>query len=353
MKYINHRQDLRFNLFERTVILLFCIIFGGLLANLSLQPGLSGVANAAQLSLCGNAKTSGTPVIKHVLLVMLENHSYKQVVGNSAAPYQTSLTKSCGSATAMFGATHTSAANYLALSAGEYPTASPPGCGSISTCHDNNDNLYHQLETAGLSWKSYQESMNGACSTSGSNYKIGHNPPLFYTDISHASCLANDLAVPDLTALSGALWTNLQNQSLPSFSWVTPNLLNDGEGQMSTTDNWVKKFIVTVEQSASYQAGNTAVLITYDEGTGADRVTGEDCTNQSLDMPIINNTSAHQDSCHVPFFVVYPYTPAGSSDGAFFDHYSVTKTMEDLFGLPYLAHVNDYQTNSLIGHLGL
>ncbi|HSX36339.1 MAG TPA: alkaline phosphatase family protein [Patescibacteria group bacterium] len=310
----------------------------------------------APLTLCGNtAPITATP-IQHIVVVMFENKSYKQVVGNSSAPYQTSLTTTCGVATAMFGATHTSAANYLAISAGEFPSTSPPGCGSVKACADASNNLYKQLDTAGLNWRAYEESMPAPCTTSSSGaYKIGHNPPLFYSNIPAAECAANDLPVADLTAQSGVFWNDLQNQTLPSFSFVTPSLNNDGEGTggLLAADNWLKNFLATVQQSNSYQAGNTLVLVTYDEGTGSDATTGEDCTNQSLDMPITNNTSAHQDSCHVPFFVVYPYTPAGTSDGTFFDHYSVTKTVESEFGLPLLAHAGDAQTTSLIGHFGI
>ena len=313
-------------------------------------------AAPAPLSLCGNAAPATPTAIQHVIVVMLENKSYKQVVGNSSAPYQTSLTTSCGVGTAMFGATHSSAANYLAISAGEFPSASPPGCGSVTACRDTSDNLYHQLDTAGLSWKSYQESMPAACTTSSSGaYKIGHNPAIFYSNIPTAECQAKDLPVADLTAQSGVFWDDLQNQTLPNFSWVTPNLNNDGEGTggLAAADTWLQHFMANVQQSNSYQAGNTLVLVTYDEGTGSDSTVGEDCTNQALDMPIANNTSAHQDSCHVPFFVAYPYTTAGTADGTFFDHYSVTKTVEDLFGMPYLAHAGDAQTNSLVGHFGI
>jgi hypothetical protein len=285
---------------------------------------------------------------------MLENLSYKNVIGSSAAPYQNSLASQCGSATAMFGTTHSSAANYLALSAGRYPASSPPGCGSVKTCSDASDNLYHQLDTAGLTWRNYEESMPAACSTtSGGSYKIGHNPALFYTDIPRSECVAKDLAVPDLAAQSGTLWNDLNNQTLPSFSWVTPNLNNDGSGGETPADSWLRKFMATVQASASYQAGNTLVLVTYDEGKGGDDVTGEDCTNQSRDMPVINATSAHQDSCHIPLFVAYPFTPAGVTDGTFLDHYSITKTVEELFGLPLLAHAADSQTSDLFGHFGI
>ena len=211
------------------------------------------------------------------------------------------------------------------------------------------------------------ESMPQSCATrsSGTNtashdlYDVGHNPPLFYTDIPAAACQANDVGVSDLRAQSGAFWNALQNQTLPSLSWVTPNAANNNEGPGTKAQNeqaadaWLQSFIGTVQQSNSYQSGNTLMFVTYDEGTGADAVNGEDCTNQSLDLPVTRGVSAHQDSCHVPLFVVYPYTPAGESDSSFFDHSSLTKTVEDIFGLPYLAHAGDAQTSSLLGHFGV
>jgi hypothetical protein len=311
------------------------------------------------LSLCGNPGPAPT-AIQHVIVVMLENLSYNQVVGSANAPYETSLAGQCGIAPDYFGATHTSAANYLAISAGEFPSASPPGCGSVNACSDSSNNLYNQLTTAGLTWGGFMEAMPSACDPkTGGVYKIGHDPIIFYTDITAAECQAGDVGVSDLTAQSGAFWNDLQNQTLPSFSWITPSEADDNEGSGNpaqneqAADTWLQKFLGTVQQSNSYQAGNTAVLVTYDEGMGSDSRVGEDCTNESLDLPVTNGVSAHQESCHVPLFVVYPYTPAGDSDGTFFDHYSITKTVEDLLGLPYLAHAGDAQTNSLVGHFGI
>jgi phospholipase C len=291
---------------------------------------------------------------------MMENHSYDQVVGASAAPYETHLATSCGNATAMFAATHTSAANYLAISAGEFPASSPKGCGSVASCADSSDNLYKQLDADRLSWTAYAEGMSTACSgaTAGS-YKIGHNPPIFYRDIPSAECRDKDLPVSQLTDESGRLWAALQNQTLPALTWVTPSKTHDGEGSNNPTtalaeaDTWLAGFLPPIVGSPSYQAGNTLVLITYDEGAAGDARPGEACTNKALDLPVTGGRSAHQDSCHVPLFVVYPYTPAGVADGTFFDHYSLTKTVEDLFHLPHIAHANDAQTTSLVGHFGI
>ncbi|HEX9064123.1 MAG TPA: alkaline phosphatase family protein [Streptosporangiaceae bacterium] len=327
---------------------------------ISLALGVTqGRAQAAQVSLCGNPGPAPGG-ISHVIVVMLENLSYRQVVGSASAPYQTSLASQCGVGTAYFGATHWSGANYLAMSAGQFPASSTPGCGSIAACADSSDNLYSQLSAAGLSWAAFMEAMPSNCDPSAAGlYKLGHNPVVFYTRISQAACQANDIGVSDLTAQSGAFWNDLQGGTLPAFSWVTPDTADDGEGSGTASqnelaaDNWLQKFIAIIAQSSAYQAGNTLVLVTYDEGTGADHTTGEDCTNQSLDLPVINGVSAHQDSCHVPLFVIYPYTPAGAQDPAFFDHYSITRTVEDIFGLPYLAHAADPQTASLVGHFGI
>jgi phosphatidylinositol-3-phosphatase len=321
---------------------------------------------ATSLPLCGNPGPA-PPAVQHVIIVMMENLSYNQVVGSPNAPYQTSLPTQCGVAPDYFAATHSSAANYLAMSAGQYPSASPSGCGSVGNCATPVNNVYNQLTSAGLTWGGYMESMPKPCDpkSSGANtsshdlYDVGHNPPLFYTDIPTAACQANDVGVSDLRAQSGAFWNALQNQSLPSLSWVTPSAADNNEGPGSKAQNeqvadaWLKSFIGTVQQSNSYQSGNTLMLVTYDEGTGADAIDGEDCTNQSLDLPVTRGVSAHQDSCHVPLFVIYPYTPAGNTDPDFFDHYSITKTVEDIFGLPYLAHAGDAQTNSLVGHFGI
>jgi phospholipase C len=313
---------------------------------------------STSLTLCGNGGVP--PPIKHVVLVMMENRTYGQVVGSGDAPYETYLAGECGNAAAAFAATHWSAADYLAISAGEYPLQSPHGCAFVRTCADGSDNLYNQLSSAGLTWRGYMESMSSPCDrTSEGGYKIGHDPVIFYTDIPAATCRDDDVGVADLSARSGAFWDNLRDGTLPSFSWVTPNATDDGEGPGNSAekeraaDSWLQGFLGTVQDSNSYQAGDVLVLVTYDEGDGQDSEVGEDCADESMDMPVVDNVSAHQESCHVPLFVVYPYTPTDDVDGTFFDHYSITKTVEDIFGLPYLDHAGDVQTDSLLGHFGI
>ena len=82
------------------------------------------------------------------------------------------------------------------------------------------------------------------------------------------------------------------------------------------------------------------------EGTGAGSKIG-DCTDKAADP------AGSQPSCHVRFFVIYPGTKPGVRTRTFFDHYSLTRTIEHFFGLGYLAHAAVSQTASLAGHFGL
>ena len=352
MRFLIHRIRLRW--------------FAALTALVTLTSLFTAASASAQaLSLCGNTGTP--PPVQHVIVVVLENLSYSQVVGSTNSPFQTSLASTCGVAPDYFGATHTSAANYLGISAGQYPSTAPPGCGSVSACSTSQDNLYDQLTKANLSWRAYIESMPSNCypKSSGGNtkahdlYSVGHNPVVFYTDIPAATCQADDVAVPSLTASSGQFYTDLQNQTLPSFSMVIPNTVDDGEGPGSkaqnqqTSDNWLQNFIGVVKGSPSYQAGNTLLLVTYDEGSAfySDYAVGENCASQSADLPLNSKGLSPQESCHVPTFVIYPHTPAGDADPTFFTHYSITRTVEDIFRLADLA--NAASANSMIGHFGI
>jgi phosphatidylinositol-3-phosphatase len=298
-------------------------------------------------ALCGQVP-AGRPVVRHIIVVMLENRSYRQVLGSPAAPYQAKLASSCGSATEAFGATHGSASNYLAASAGQYPASSLHGC-NYAACASSENNIYQQLDGAGLSWKAYEESMPSACDKSSAwPYKIGHNPAIFYTGISSAECQADDVPVADLTARSGAFYHDLRSGAIPAVAWVTPNRNNDGEKPcpgscpLRSADIWLRKFLTLVAAAPAYQDGSVLVLVTYDEGRGLDNKFGEDCASKTADL------AGLQPSCHVPLFAVWQYAKPGNV-GTFFTPYSVTRTVEDMFGLACLAHACDRATAGLAG----
>lgn len=302
---------------------------------------------AAPASVCGQTPTA-RPAIRHVIIVMLENRSYDQVVGSRNAPFETRLARECGNATEAFAVTHGSGSNYLAVAAGQYPQSSVHGCVYVA-CASNEDSIFQQLDSAGLTWKAYEESMPSPCDKSSAwPYKIGHDPAIFYTGISAAECRDRVVPVADAAARSGAFYDDLHDAALPSVAWVTPSRINDGEKpctrscSLVSADAWLQHFLALVTAAPAYRDGSILVLVTYDEGRGWDSSFGENCADEPLDL------AGLQPSCHVPLFVVSQYARPGSN-GTFFTLYSITRTVEDIFGLPCLAHACDPATTSLVG----
>ena len=90
--------------------------------------GMAAVACALAFSASASARVTptnaagvapGTP--QHIFYIMMENHGYDEIVGNTAdAPYTNFLARHAGLATDYFGVTHPSLPNYLAAISGSY-----------------------------------------------------------------------------------------------------------------------------------------------------------------------------------------------------------------------------------------
>jgi acid phosphatase len=59
------------------------------------------------------------PTFSHVILVVEENHSYSEVIGNSSMPYLNSLASQYGLATQFYADAHPSLPNYLMMTTGQ------------------------------------------------------------------------------------------------------------------------------------------------------------------------------------------------------------------------------------------
>ncbi len=82
----------------------------------------------------------------HVIVIVMENAEYAEVIGSPVAPYVNELARRYGLATRSYAITHPSLPNYLALSSG-----STEGVSSDCTdCHFSDVNIVDQLERAGI-----------------------------------------------------------------------------------------------------------------------------------------------------------------------------------------------------------
>ena len=150
--------------------------------------------------------------------------------------------------------------------------------------------------------------------TNNGNYAVRHNPPPYFTTL--AGCSTLDVPYTQLA-------TDLTNGTLPAFSFVTPNLIDDmHNGTIADGDDWLSANLPTILNSSEYKSGTTAVFVTWDEGEGG---VSDNCAHNKTDV-----------GCHVPTLVISPSTVARTKSPALFNHYSLLRTAEDLLGLPEL-----------------
>jgi len=239
-----------------------------------------------------------------VLVIVMENHDFAQVAGQS--PYLNRLASRCGLAANSHGVTHPSLPNYLAMTTGDTQGITT----DCTSCPTDAPSIFEQVGSDG--WRAYQEDMPsvGFTGAASGRYAKKHDPPAYYTS------LESDFkthAVPMGTPESGALQSDLQNDRLPRFAFLTPNLCDDEHDcPVSTGDMWLSGWMAKILESTAYRSGSTAVFVTYDEND--DRAGNRIYT-------VAASTSV---------------SPGSSSDQSF-DHYSLLATVEDLLGLGRLG----------------
>jgi hypothetical protein len=275
---------------------------------------------------CG--QVSAAPAYKHVIVIMDENKSYRDIIGSSQAPYINSLASACGLASNYHNITHDSLPNYLGITSGlTYSKLLhyDDDCVPSPSCEVTGNNVFHQAS----SWKEYAEGMPSNCDLKNAGkYAPRHNPSVYDTDLS--DCGSND--VPLGPAGSSPLVTDFSSEATaPAYAYLTGDLCDDMHGAPSCKtgliqagDNWLSTWIPLITSSTVYQDDDTVIFLVWDEGHGGS--IGEKCFDNTTDP-----------SCHVPAIVIAPSVQPGTVVSTQFDHYSVLKTSEQLLGLPQIG----------------
>jgi hypothetical protein len=248
------------------------------------------------------------PPSKHVVVLMLENHSYSQIVGNTSMPYLNSLIASYGLATNYDANSHYSIPNYFWITAGAYVTLSD---GSQSVY--NVDNITRYLMSAGKTWKAYEESIPNAgyLGPTVEPYEKNHDPFVFFTDVANSSQKMN---VVPFTQLA----TDITNGQLPNYSFITPNSQHDGHnGGVAAMDSWLSANLPTLLNSATFKKGGDGILfITFDESVDSD------CAPLTTCPKLPENGGGG----HVATVVIGPNVKPGYRSSTFYQHPNVLKT---------------------------
>jgi acid phosphatase len=243
--------------------------FTTLVPKLSLGWFLICGAAALQLACGGKSNTitvqtpipSGQPTFSHVVLLVEENHSYSQVIGNASMPYLNGLAAKYGLATQYFANAHPSIPNYFVLTTGLPETFDDNFSGTVS-----DDNVVRVLVNAGKTWKAYVESIPspGYLGTNAGVYLRRHDPFSYLSDVQNSSAQAANL-VP-FTQFA----TDLANDALPQFSFITPNAMDDAHnGTLAQADAWLQTNIEPLIGNSAFQSSGL-LIITFDEAAQSD-----------------------------------------------------------------------------------
>ncbi len=148
-------------------------------------------------------------------------------------------------------------------------------------------------------------------------YRQKHNPFIYFDSIrlNPARC---QKIVP-FTEFA----TDLQNNQVPNFTWITPDMCNDAHDcPMNASDAWLQTWVPRILASPAWQDGG-ALFITFDEGS-----TNAGCCQEAAGGRIMTMVIS-------PLLV----QPGFRSDVPY-THYSLLRTIEMAWGLPLLAKAN-------------
>src|SRR6201987_188939 len=165
---------------------------------------------------------------QHVFIIMMENTGFDTLIGNPNAPFINAAAANFGLATNYFGVTHPSQPNYIAATSG-----STNGVVNDNDITIDVPNIVDQLEAKGKTWKAYMQSYS-LCSTpldhscGNQLYERKHNPFISYQDVQN-----NPVRVANIVDFS-QLTTDLANNTVADYVWITPDQCHDMHGRAAT-----------------------------------------------------------------------------------------------------------------------
>jgi phosphatidylinositol-3-phosphatase len=377
---------------------------------------------------------AGIPHLDHVYLIMMENHGFSQIIDNPSAPYINYLSRTANLATNYYAIAHPSLNNYLEIVGGSnfgvqsdnapdwhnlycesnlvsatVNSDNPPSpnvcpisgvgtdaavpaidmtneaSGAPGTVNIDGTKSYgaaqntvgksiaDQLAEAGLTWKSYQESipqgdtdlvnyadgyftnntdfgtmtptLTPPLASSGivQLYAVKHNPFNYFQSVQEGfnpnSSLANTV---DFTGANG-LYADIASGNVPNLLFIVPNQCNDQHGRgnadqgcdydpddngsqaglnpalTARADATVRQLVTSIKASPSWTSGNNAIVIVWDE----------------------NDYSLAPYPNKVVLIVDTSFAGTGFVSSTYYTHFALLKTLEAGFRLPCLNHACD------------
>jgi phospholipase C len=263
------------------------------------------------------------PDFTHIVVIFFENREFDSVIGNRSMPYYNQLASENTLLTQYYAVTHPSLPNYIAVFGGN-----TFGINSDCTkCFVQAPSLADQIEASGRTWRAYLEDMPHPCYVGNTiTYAQKHDPFIYFDPIRLDAARCERSIVP-LTQLD----SDLAAGKLPDFVYIMPNLCNSGHNAstdpfcgLGVADHWlagsVQKLLAYLQPRAATEP--YLIVLTWDEGQ-----TDHSCCG----LPA-------KAGGRVPTVLISPLARNGFQDSTPYTHYSLLKTIEASWSMPFLGH---------------
>ena len=247
------------------------------------------------------------------MTVVLENTNYEAALQQ---PFLASLVSRGVLLTHYSAEAHPSQPNYIALISG-----STFGVASDANVDLDKRHIGDLLEAKGLQWKVYAEGYPGNCflGAAAGAYVRKHVPFLSFKNVQ------NDRARCTRIANASVLVSDVRDGKLPEYSLYVPDLKNDGHDTgVAYADRWLSTTFSPLLQDPRFTKG-LLFIVTFDE-----------------------SKSYLFGGNHVATILLGDAVKPGTILDANYDHYSLLRLAEDVFGLESLGQ-GDAQATVIIG----
>jgi phosphatidylinositol-3-phosphatase len=318
--------------------------------------------------------------IRHVFVIVLENESASTTFGpNSPAPYLSQTLRSQGVYLPKYYAVgHESNDNYIAMISGQAPSAQnqadcqvfddviPGTIGAYGQAQGAGcvypaavQTIASQLTADGFTWADYNEDMGAdptretsVCghpslnssddtqkATPADEYATRHNPFVYFHSIIHDTELC-DTHVLDLDQLPQAL---ASYAATPNYVFITPDLCDDGHdapcvngqpGGLAQADRFLQTWVPQITGSPAFRQDGL-LIVTFDEAATSDtssccgEIPGPDSPEPGVGGPGGGDVGA---------VLLSPCIAPGTVSPVAYNHYSMLRSVEDIFGLAHLGY---------------
>jgi phosphatidylinositol-3-phosphatase len=252
----------------------------------------------------------------HLVVVVEENHSFEEIIGAPAAPFINHLAAGGTLLTDYHAITHPSLPNYVALLSGRTPIEI-----NCNACTFAGLTLVDQLEASRISWGAYLEGLPRPCSTvAGSGAYTELVDPFM-----HAAGVRDVPRRCDRVMPFRRFHRDLAGGRLPTVVFVMPDLHHEmHSGPVRVADAWLQRLVDQLRASPVWRQ-DTRVVVTFDEGARHD---------------VRSCCGGLGRGGRIPTIVAGPQIPQGR-DRTPYTHYSLLRSIEAAFGLPFLGHAGD------------